>query len=333
LNVNGGTTPYDFSWSNGDSLQNISDLIAGTYNVSITDFSGCTATTSAVIAQPAAALTISSTVTNVSTNGENDGEIDLTVQGGTPLYFYNWNNGGTSQDISGLTAGIYNVTVTDNNGCDTTHSTLIIQPDSNVVFPLIIGNVRTCLGPPVSFGKVILYDISGGLDTIAIAPIDANGNYRFANITASKLTIQAVPDTNVYWYLLPTYLGGSLLWTESDSITSLDPQPDIIYCQAMPFFCTTSNRGLETFSNFKVFPNPATDKINFQIDSRESQNIKILIHDVSGREVFKSDYTLMAGTNTLEANLSHLTNSVYFLSIKETNGYRHPEVVKFVILH
>ena len=63
------------------------------------------------------ALQLSGEITPVTCAGSNDGAIDLTVSGGTTPYTYNWNNGATTQDLSGLAGGTYSVTVTDANGC------------------------------------------------------------------------------------------------------------------------------------------------------------------------------------------------------------------------
>ncbi|MFM8949371.1 MAG: gliding motility-associated C-terminal domain-containing protein, partial [Bacteroidota bacterium] len=128
---NGGTAPYGYVWSNGDSGNNISGLIAGTYSVTIADANGCTATNTINIGQPASPLSaIVNSSTNVSCNGGGDGSIDLDILGGTAPYTYNWDNGGLTQDLVNLAAGLYNCIITDANGCTQSVSQAIIQPQN-----------------------------------------------------------------------------------------------------------------------------------------------------------------------------------------------------------
>ncbi|MEM9022108.1 MAG: M43 family zinc metalloprotease, partial [Bacteroidota bacterium] len=129
--TSGGTPPYTFVWSNGDPTCQLSNAAAGTYTLTITDANGCIASTSVSITEPATALSASSTSVNVSINGGSDGSIDLTATGGTPPYTYLWSSGQTTEDISNLTAGMYTVTVTDANGCTTTHTVMITQPPAS----------------------------------------------------------------------------------------------------------------------------------------------------------------------------------------------------------
>jgi hypothetical protein len=125
LAVSGGTTPYTFAWSNGATSQNLSNLPAGTYTVTVTSASGCTGTASRIVTQPTA-ITTNFSVTNTS-NGQNNGAINLTPGGGTPNYTYLWSNGFTGQDPSNLAPGTYSVTVTDANGCTKTGSATVQQ--------------------------------------------------------------------------------------------------------------------------------------------------------------------------------------------------------------
>ena len=124
LTVTGGSGSYTYSWSNGATTQDISGLAAGTYSVIISESNGCavTGTTSFTITQNDPVVA-GGTQVNVSCNGSSTGSIDLTVSGGSGSYTYLWSNGATTQDISGLAAGIYTVTITESNGCAVTGTT------------------------------------------------------------------------------------------------------------------------------------------------------------------------------------------------------------------
>ncbi len=134
LMVTGGTTPYTYSWSDLPGSPDPEDragIGAGLYTVTVTDNNGCTKTASATITQPAAALNISSVITPINCNGNNNGAINITVTGGTPGYTYDWVDiPGTSdpEDRTSLGAGTYSVQVTDANGCITNQSFTLTQP-------------------------------------------------------------------------------------------------------------------------------------------------------------------------------------------------------------
>ncbi|HLF45877.1 MAG TPA: T9SS type B sorting domain-containing protein, partial [Chitinophagaceae bacterium] len=121
LTINGGTAPYSFVWNNGATVQNINGLDAGTFTVTVTDANGCTQNGSFIVDQDNLSITVTGAVTKTIC-AFSTGAIDLTINGGNAPYTFNWNNGATTQNIAGLDAGNYTVTVTDVNGCSQTIS-------------------------------------------------------------------------------------------------------------------------------------------------------------------------------------------------------------------
>ena len=121
LTATGGTSPYYYAWTGTGVAATAEDqtgLAAGTYNLTITDARSCTTSTSAVISQPDQ-LTSNPLYTDVLCNGNTSGAIDPQISGGTPGYAYTWDDFNLSSDpiLTGVTAGTYHVTVTDNNTC------------------------------------------------------------------------------------------------------------------------------------------------------------------------------------------------------------------------
>ncbi len=115
-----GTAPFSYVWSaNANTLNRDSavSLPPGTYQVTVTDASGCTGTASASVTEPTQ-ITYTQVITNIYCFGGNNGQIALSTSGGTPPYTFAWNNGLPANDtVSNLTAGAYSVTITDVNGC------------------------------------------------------------------------------------------------------------------------------------------------------------------------------------------------------------------------
>jgi|GEM_PF-1204497 len=124
----GGTAPYTYLWSNGETTGIISGLSAATYTVTVTDVNDCTTTATATVEQPAAALSAGASATDVNCFGGTDGTATATPTGGTAPYTYLWSNGETTGIISGLSAATYTVTVTDANDCTTTATATVEQP-------------------------------------------------------------------------------------------------------------------------------------------------------------------------------------------------------------
>lgn len=153
-NPAGGSPPYTYYWSNISSAQTNLGLSAATYTVTVTDDNGCTITGTTTINQPAP---FSHTLTsqNINCFGGNTGSITVTPSGGTGAYSYNWTPSGTGNNPSGLTAGQYNVTISDANNCQRLDSVTLTQP-------------ATALSVVASHTNVSCYGGSNGSITIIV---------------------------------------------------------------------------------------------------------------------------------------------------------------------
>ncbi len=128
--INGGTPNYSFNWTGPTSstAQNLTSALAGNYTLTVTDVNLCTASKDFIIDQPNEPMAVSASISNPSCFGGTNGAIDITVSGGTTSYSYSWSNAQTTQDLVGLGAGVYDVTVTDANGCTSFNSYNVAQP-------------------------------------------------------------------------------------------------------------------------------------------------------------------------------------------------------------
>ena len=116
LIINSGSAPFNFQWSGNLSGQNPSDLSAGTYMLTVSDNSNCLFETIIEITEPAQ-FELSNLLITDATNGNENGNINIVITGGTPEYTYNWSNGETEPNVSNLGMGSYSCTITDANGC------------------------------------------------------------------------------------------------------------------------------------------------------------------------------------------------------------------------
>jgi len=124
----GGTPPFTYLWSNGQTTQTAVNLGAGTYTCTVTDSNLCTATVTGIVIVEPQLLTAIATPSPVLCNGDSTGSATANPSGGTTPYSYLWSNNDTNQTALGLPFGTYTCTITDAHGCDTTISVSITEP-------------------------------------------------------------------------------------------------------------------------------------------------------------------------------------------------------------
>ena len=180
----GGTPPYVFDWDDiagNDDVQNRTALVAGSYAVTITDANSCVTELGPIVISEPTAVAVTGVTTDLSCNaasGAADGAIDITASGGTVSsnYTYNWSTtdgaglATTAEDQTGLSAGTYSVTVTDDNNCTVVKTFTLTEP---------VAVACTATSPTVgNAGTNIL--CNGGTGTINITASGGTGSYEYS---------------------------------------------------------------------------------------------------------------------------------------------------------
>jgi|GEM_PF-4378743 len=284
LTATGGSGALQYSWSNSESTQDLSNLSGGVYSVNITDAAGCMADSSFNI-QSVLSFVVADSISSVSCHSESTGLIELTVSGATAPYSISWSGNGISQTgllANNLPAGIYSVNITDAHNCPYSNSYVVTEPDAIMISASVVPATCSSCNGNVSLS------VNGG-----IAP------YSFDWDTNSTLqSISATPGT--YCVTIS----------------------DMNACESDTCFTISSTAGLAdeaADSGIEVFPNPTTDA--FQIVFPETLNgmdKKLTILNSLGEIVFEK----MIGSSTQQEaiQVESWTRGVYIYQVRNGNG-------------
>lgn len=334
----GGSGSYTYQWSNSDTTQDISSLPNGLYTVTITDGNGCSVTTSATLSS-SANLNLSFAWINAGCNGASSGSIDLTPVTGSMPFSYLWSTGATTQDISGLMAGNYSVTVTDAIGCTGTGSQVIAEPGQ------IVSNIsiETC-GSYVSPSGNETWTVSGlYVDTLPAS----NG---CDSLIAIDLTIP-LPNTvvmNTGATLIATLPGAVYQWLDCNNnmqpvagatAQMYTPPSAGTYavlineggCIDTSFCYQTFNLSL-TPSDLEavvvLYPNPGNGYFHLSVSGLDKNDLFIEIIELSGKVVYQQLFYIEDGVANIPFNQSHLENGVYTIRLFSGGHYKTIRFVK-----
>ncbi len=146
-----GNPAFTYAWDNGATTQDINNLEAGTYRLTVVDANGCVSQSSYTLAQPTE-ITLNAIATDEIQG--NDGMIELTVNGGVPSYTILWSNGVNTEDQTNLTAGTYEVTVVDGNGCMNSLEVIVLNNQTNSVTEVSANNMTVFPNPSMGNATV-----------------------------------------------------------------------------------------------------------------------------------------------------------------------------------
>lgn len=222
--VTGGTLPYNYYWSNGIVSPVNNALYSGQYQIAVTDGSGCQNFAIATISDLNGPVLTVNSVTNTLCHGDNNGGIDISVAGGTSPYQYQWSDGSITEDLNGVSAGTYEITVTDNGGCKAVQSIMVGGPAE--ILPGATISKPSC---GMSNGSILL-NLQGGT-----APY----TYQW-NTTATTSSLTAVP-LGIYEVNI-TDANGCISYYDISLSENGGPEVDVL--SVIPSSCNQSNGGV-----------------------------------------------------------------------------------------
>ena len=196
-----GTPGYTFEWETGHTTEDLTGLTAGTYRLKITDGNGCSVWGSFNVME---AQALTATLDVVQPTASTDGDIDLTVEGGTAPYSYTWNTGDVSEDLFGVPAGYYQVTVIDANGCDVMVDKTIQNSSTASVNNLESVNINVFPNPTSDYATVTwdnnevtkLTVVNANGQVVENADVDLQNNYTTQNLNAGMYFINLTDNNN-----------------------------------------------------------------------------------------------------------------------------------------
>ena len=312
LTVDGGVAPYTTVWSNEQVGMTLNNASAGiVYTAIVKDSTGCVGSFSTQF-DVLLPMTYTSDIESVKCYGTNTGAIDLEVNGGASNYTYLWNNGETSQDISSIATGTYNVTVTDENGCVLTETFNITSPSA------LVSSVNHVNG---AFNQTTSIDVTvnGGAFPYSYSWNNGATTEDLVNIPAGFYEVEIVDANGCVSSENATITGTSLVGINN----LLDKEININASSAI----STTTAGIEEMNqeSVNVYPNPAANG-RTTITWENMDVTTIVVYDVTGKMYKSMDQV----QNAQQVELNETASGHYFIHLMTANGDKLVKKVSFI---
>ncbi len=346
-----GTISY--SIDNGLTYTNTTGLFTalpvGSYYIAVKDDSSCTtryAANPVVLSQPAAALTATAVVTDISCHGNTDGAINLLVSGGWGAYTYSWSNSQTVSSISGLAAGPYTATVTDAKGCAVQVNATVQEPTA--ITSTIVGTNILCGGD--SSGAISLTvnggtlpytflwsdfevtqnlsHLSGGMYRVIITDARGCEHRDSVQIIEPQRLVATIAATNVRCFggsdgsVTVTATGGTGALTYTWSPSSAGSGPSVTAAAPGTYTVTVKDANNCSTVLTATVNGPSSalavgSVVTTNVTCAGARNGSVHISSVSGGT---APYSFLWSNFSISQNIDSLTGGTYYVIITDANG-------------
>lgn len=278
--ASGGASPYNYSWSSGQTGPSASGLADGVYNVTAVGQNGCSGTATATVADNTVSFTVTVAVNNPATTCYN-GSVSAVTSPSLTSPTYSWSSGAITSVVNNLPGGTYSVTVT-NEGCTASGS----------------GTVADNTNPPSVAASATNETSASANDGTATATASGGGG-GYAYSWSNGGTSATITGLNA----------GSYSVTVTDNAN----------CTASASATVQTNSvGIGDLKDVRIlslFPNPATDVVNLQLELNEAKEISVSWHNVLGVKVMETS-SIHAKSIEEQYDFATFPQGVYFVRIK-----------------
>lgn len=258
ITVSGGQSPFQFQWDNGATTEDLSDISAGLYSLTLTDANSCTAIfPNLEIPQNGELLESETITTPVSCFGAADGAVRVVIDGGTPPYHFDWFRNGQpianmdTAQLNDIPAGRYTLEFNDSQGCNRTFELEVDSP------PDLQINLQINVPKPPGFNN-------GG---------------------ASVMVSGGQPDYIYQWSNGDTTAAITDLSTGTYGLTVTDSAG----CQDSVSLTLTDLIDRQLIRTVRLFPNPANDLALLELTFPQAVAAQLFVLDAFGKKMFRQN--------------------------------------------
>lgn len=272
-----GTTQSvsSYNWNTGGTSGSLSGLAAGTYAVTVTLVNGCSGTASG---QVTTAPLPTATVTPTNGTCQVTPQIDLTVTGGTAPFTYNWSNGSATEDVQGIPAGSYSVTITDASGCSVTTATAVSDNST-------VGVSFNTTNPVQGNDGSITANPSGGASPYTYTWSNGSTTQTISNLNGGTYTVTVTDNAGCSKVATVTIVGTGVGVAQ-----------------------------VEEVATFQLFPNPATQVARLSIELNRPYDVKLEVLNNIGQQVYNKQLSnFQSGTEEIAVN--RFASGVYVVRV------------------
>ena len=351
MSVSGGTSPYSFNWSNGQHTEDLQNLIAGLYELTLIDANSCISEYEYQIQEYIPFNIVSYQAVSPLCNGDYNGSVSLDVQGNYQPFTYLWSNGENGSTADSLAAGLYSVVVTDDYGNSTSLNVNLMEPD-----PLILSvdyESYVCFGDSTQ----AIIQVTGGIgpytgfneDTLWLQPGEYFFEVQDAHACTDSIVVQVNMDDSIFIQANITAASGlnnsdgaidilpfggiapyTYNWSNGSSNEDLADLlsgnfwvevTDALGCSGSDTVFVPYNLGIEGIdkNQFRMYPNPATTYVNLEYNFLPDKSYRVELYSSKGNKVFVWEAIRPNTEESIRLDLPDLSNGMYFIILKSEN--------------